>query len=285
MTAAAEATAVSAALPHPYRVVSRTVDTYDTVTLELAHDTGPLPAFAPGQFAMLTAYGIGEVPISLSGVVDTRDGRARRLVHTLRAVGAVTRALHATGPGGTVGVRGPFGTTWDVPSAAGQDVVVVAGGIGLAPLRPVLHAVLADRSRYGRVALLIGARTPADLLYPAELRRWAEQDVQVHVVVDRPADGWTGHVGVVTTLIPHARFDPERTVAFVCGPEVMMRFAALALVSRGVPASRIRVSLERNMRCGVGWCGHCQLGPVLVCRDGPVVDYARAAPLMSVREL
>jgi anaerobic sulfite reductase subunit B len=285
MTALVEPVAAAAAVPHPYRVVSRRVDTYDTVTLELGHDTGPLPAFAPGQFAMLTAYGIGEVPISLSGLVDTGDGRARRLVHTLRAVGAVTTALHATQPGGVVGVRGPYGTTWDVPSAAGRDVVIVAGGIGLAPLRPVVLAVVAERSRYGRVALLVGTRTPADLLYPDELRRWAEAGVDVGVTVDRPDDGWTGHVGVVTTLLPNARVDPANTVAFVCGPEVMLRFTAQALVAQGIPAERVRVSLERNMRCGVGWCGHCQLGPLLVCRDGPVVDWALAEPLISVREL
>lgn len=285
MTALAEADAATAAVPQPYRVVSRREDTYDTVTLELEHDAGPLPAFAPGQFAMLTAYGIGEVPISLSGAVDTGDGRARRLVHTLRAVGAVTRALHATGPGGVVGVRGPFGTDWDVPSAAGHDVVVVAGGIGLAPLRPVVRAVVADRARFGRVVLLVGARTPADLLYADELRRWGADGVEVAVTVDRPDGGWTGHVGVVTTLLRDAGFEPATSVAFVCGPEVMMRFAAEALIGMGVDARRIRVSLERNMRCGVGWCGHCQLGPLLVCRDGPVVDYALAKPLIGVREL
>nr|BFE71864.1 hypothetical protein GCM10020092_051650 [Actinoplanes digitatis] len=151
---------------------------------------------------MLTAYGIGEVPISLSGLPDPGDDRARRLTHTLRAVGAVTRALHATAPGATIGVRGPFGTSWDVESAAGQDVVIVAGGIGLAPVRPVLHAVLAGRARYGNVVLLVGARTPADLLYPGELLRWAASGVQLGVTVDRPADGWSGHVGVVPALIP-----------------------------------------------------------------------------------
>jgi anaerobic sulfite reductase subunit B len=277
--------ATGAALPHPYRVVSRRVDTADTVTLELAHDGGPLPAFAPGQFAMLTAYGIGEVPISLSGVPDPEDSRARRLTHTLRAVGAVTRALHAAAPGAVIGVRGPFGTSWDVGSAAGRDVVIVAGGIGLAPVRPVLHAVLAERSRYGEVVLLVGARTPDDLLYPGELLSWEAAGVHIGVTVDRPSDGWTGHVGVVPALVPGARFDPARSVAFVCGPEVMMRFTARALLDRGLPAARIRVSLERNMRCGVGWCGHCQLGPLLLCRDGPVVDYARAEPLLTVREL
>lgn len=285
MSTVAQANPATAAVPHPYRVLSRHVDTDDTVTLELGHDTGPLPAFAPGQFAMLTAYGIGEVPISLSGVVDTGDGRTRRLVHTLRAVGAVTNALHAAAPGGVIGVRGPFGTTWDVASAAGRDLVIVAGGIGLAPLRPLVRAVTAEPSRYGRVTLLVGARTPADVLFRDELRRWGEQGVDVAVTVDRPDQGWTGHVGVVTTLIPQAAFDPAGTVAFVCGPEVMMRFTAAALLAQGVAAGQIRVSLERNMRCGVGWCGHCQLGPLLVCRDGPVVDWARAAPLTNVREL
>ncbi|MEU7906139.1 FAD/NAD(P)-binding protein [Actinoplanes sp. NPDC049118] len=285
MSTSAAPAMVGSAVPQPYRVVSRRVDTADTVTFELAHDAGPLPAFAPGQFAMLTAYGIGEVPISLSGLPDPDDDRARRLTHTLRAVGAVTRALHATAPGATIGVRGPFGTSWDVESAAGRDVVIVAGGIGLAPVRPVLHAVLADRARYGNVVLLVGARTPADLLYPDELLRWRESGVQLGVTVDRPADGWIGQVGVVPALIPHARFDPANSVAFVCGPEVMMRFTAQALIGRGLPASRLRVSLERNMRCGVGWCGHCQLGPLLLCRDGPVVDYARAEPLMNIREL
>lgn len=285
MSAATVPAVTGSELPHPYRVVSRRVDTADTVTVELAPDATPLPAFAPGQFAMLTAFGIGEVPISLSGLPEAGDGPAQRLTHTLRAVGAVTRALHTAAPGAVIGVRGPFGTSWDVPSAAGHDVVIVAGGIGLAPVRPVLQTVLAERSRYGEVVLLVGARTPADLLYGDDLRRWAAAGVQVGVTVDRPSDGWSGHVGVVPALIPAARFDPGRTVAFVCGPEVMMRFTARALLDRGLAADRLRVSLERNMRCGLGWCGHCQLGPLLLCRDGPVVDYARAEPLMTVREL
>jgi anaerobic sulfite reductase subunit B len=285
VSAPAPAVEAGTAVPRPYRVVSRHTDTADTVTLTLEPDGYPLAQFAPGQFAMLTAYGIGEVPISVSAIAESEQGRARRLVHTLRAVGAVTRALHGTRPGAVIGVRGPFGTTWDPASAVGHDVVIIAGGIGLAPLRPVLHAVLADRPRYGRVVLLIGARTPADLLYGDEMAHLAAAGVEVSMTVDRPAEGWPGQVGVVTTLIPPARFDPARTVAFLCGPEIMMRFTAQALTARGVPASRVRLSLERNMRCGVGWCGHCQLGPLLVCRDGPVVDYVRAEPLISVREL
>ena len=265
--------------PVPYRVADRRVETADTVTLELVGENGPLPAFRPGQFAMLTAYGIGEVPISLSG-----GGSDGRLVHTLRSVGAVTAALHATGPGQVVGVRGPFGTTWDVDAARGNDVVIVAGGIGLAPLRPMVEAVMASRADFGRVSVLIGARTPADLLYPADLRRW-ERRADVRVIVDRPADGWTGNVGLVTALIPQAEADPAAAVAFLCGPEVMMRFVAEALIRRGLGAHDIHVSLERDMRCGAAWCGHCQLGPLLLCRDGPVFRYDTVEPLLRVREL
>ncbi|MFD0522041.1 FAD/NAD(P)-binding protein [Paractinoplanes durhamensis] len=263
--------------PVPYRVTTREAETADTVTIELA---GPvLPEFRPGQFAMLTAYGIGEVPISLSG-----GGSGGRLVHTLRNVGAVTAALYAAGPGEVVGVRGPFGVGWDLASARGHDVVIVAGGIGLAPLRPVVAALLARPADFGRVSVLIGARTPADLLFPADLRRWGRH-AQVEVIVDRPADGWAGDVGLVTTLIPRAEVDPAAAVAFVCGPEVMMRFVAEALRRRGIAEPAIGVSLERDMKCGAGWCGHCQLGPLLLCRDGPVVRYDTVEPLLRVREM
>ncbi|WP_239163646.1 FAD/NAD(P)-binding protein [Paractinoplanes rishiriensis] len=256
----------------------RRAETADTVTLDLMPAGPPLRPFQPGQFAMLTAYGIGEVPISVSG-----EGRGR-LVHTVRSVGAVTAALHDCRRGDVVGVRGPFGTDWDVGSARGGDVVVVAGGIGLAPLRPVVEVLLARRSEFGRVAVLAGARTPADLLYRDDLRRWAAA-VPVEVVVDRPDGGWKGRTGLVTTLIPEVGVDPAATVAFVCGPEAMMPPVARALIARGVPATAVRVSLERTMRCGAGWCGHCQLGPLLLCRDGPVVRYADVESLLTVREL
>ena len=274
----------AAAVPAFYRVASRREDTADTVTVELAEPAGPVQAFAPGQFAMLTALGVGEVPISVSGLGDSGGGRARRLQHTLRAVGAVTRALCAVQPGGLIGVRGPFGAGWDVASAAGRDIVIVAGGIGLAPLRPVVLTALAERSRYGRIVLLAGTRTPGDLLYADELDQWRRDGVEVAVTVDQADSGWSGEVGLVTALI-QAGLAPGNTVAFVCGPDIMMRVTADALAALGIPAARIRVSLERDMRCGAGWCGHCQLGPLLVCRDGPVVGYDRAAPLMRVREL
>ncbi len=268
-----------AAVPRVYRVASRREETHDTVTLELAVDDEPLPVFAPGQFAMLTAFGVGEVPISVSGL------QGDRLEHTIRAVGAVTRALHAARPGQPVGVRGPFGTDWDVASAAGRDLLIVAGGIGLAPLRPVLLAALAEPGRYRRIILLAGLRTPTELLYRNEFESWRRAGVEVALTVDRPDEGWRGHVGVVTTLLGPAGIDPARTTAFVCGPEIMMRFTADGLVNLGLSTTDIQVSLERTMRCGAGWCGHCQLGPLLLCRDGPVVGYDQAEELLRVREL
>jgi NAD(P)H-flavin reductase len=259
-----------ALMPVPRRVVSRRQETHDTWTIELESGGG----YAPGQFAMLYAFGVGEAPISLSHIGE-------RNAHTIRGVGAVTSALCAAD---VVGVRGPYGNAWPLEAAAGRDVVVVAGGIGLAPLRPVVHALLAGRERYGAVSLLYGGREPAELLYTDELERWG-RDLDVAVTVDVPAPGWDGPVGVVTRLIARAALDPERTVAMMCGPEVMMRFAAAALRERGMPEDAIWVSLERSMQCGAGHCGHCQLGPLLICRDGPVFRLDLVASLMEVPQL
>ena len=263
--------------PLRYRVRQRRVETADTVTLVLDPVDEPIVAPLPGQFTMMYAFGVGEVPISVSGHADGG------IVHTVRAVGAVSRAVAGARTGDVLGIRGPFGTDWGVPP--GGDLVVLAGGIGLAPLRPVIRQAVAERSRFGRVAVLIGARTPADLLYPTEYPAWRAAGLDVRVTVDRAAAGWTGHVGVVTTTLDGLPTDPAATTAFVCGPEAMMRFAARALVDRGVRPGAVRVSLERNMRCGVAVCGHCQLGPLLVCRDGPVVGWDVAEPLLSVKEL
>ncbi len=265
--------------PLPYRVAAARAETADTASVELLPAGPALPGFRPGQFAMVYAFGVGEVPLSVSAIGD--DGR---LTHTVRAVGAVSAALHRLRPGEPAGLRGPYGNGWDLAEAAGRDVLVVAGGIGLAPLRPVVHEVLARPDRYGRLTVLIGARTPADLLYGDDLRAW-RRAARVEVTVDRPAPGWRGDVGVVTALLDRVGIRPEDTCALVCGPEVMMRHTARALLGRGVPAERIQLSLERNMRCGTGHCGHCQLGPLLLCRDGPVATYHRAEPLLAVREL
>ena len=254
-------------------------ETHDTWSFGL---TGAAEAYAPGQFAMLYAWGAGEAPISVSGGLE--DGR--EVVHTVRAVGAVTEALCRLQPGDEVGVRGPFGTAWPLDAAEGRDVVIVAGGIGLAPVRPVVHRVLAQRERFGRLVLLCGARSPGDLLYGDELAGWGEApEVQVGVTVDTADAGWDGRVGLVTSLLPRARFDPGRTTALLCGPEVMMRFVAAGLLDRGVAPADIHVSMERSMKCGVGHCGHCQLGPLFICKDGPVLPLPRVDALMAVPEL
>ncbi|MEV4439546.1 FAD/NAD(P)-binding protein [Streptomyces sp. NPDC049577] len=264
-------------VPLPYRVTANRAETADTRTLELRPAGEALPAFTPGQFAMLYAFGVGDIPVSVAGL----DGGV--LTHTIRGVGATSRALCAMRPGTQIGVRGPFGTGWDLPSAAGRDLLVVAGGIGLAPLRPLVREVLSSPGEYGRLNVLVGARTPEDLLYGSEPAGWGRP--YCGVTVDRAGPGWTGNIGVVTSLLEQAAFTPHETTAFVCGPEVMIRATARDLLDRGVPVHHIRISLERNMHCATGHCGHCQLGPLLLCRDGPVVGYDRAEPLLTVREL
>lgn len=270
-------------LPVPYRVASRTAETRDSATLRLAPVHESLPSFQPGQFSMLAVPGIGEVAISVSGDPASQDGS---LTHTIRAVGAVSTALYGASAGTPVGVRGPFGTTWDLPSAAGRDLLIVAGGVGLAPLRPVVLGALAGRSCYRDIRLVAGARTPADFLFASELTAWADRgDIDVELTIDQPSAGWAGQVGFVTEPLARLRLDPARTTAFLCGPEPMMRFSAQVLMRKGMSAEDIRISLERNMKCGIGLCGHCQLGPLLVCRDGPVVSYTLAGPLLTIREL
>jgi NAD(P)H-flavin reductase len=269
-------------VPRPFRIARTRQDLRDTVTLELEPVDGPQLTYRAGQFTMLDAFGVGEVPISISGD-PTKPGP---LEHTIRDVGVVTHALITAPVGAVVGVRGPFGTTWDVSDGKGGDVVFVAGGIGLAPLRPALMELLRHRDQYNRVVLLYGARTPEDILFGDELRTWAKDlGVVVEVTVDNGQHAWRGRVGLVTQLIPRAGFDPRHTLALVCGPEVMMRYAASALLDRGVPENRLRMSMERNMKCGVGLCGHCQLREVFVCVDGPVLTYDRLAPLLNSREL
>jgi NAD(P)H-flavin reductase len=261
--------------PRSFDVRARVQETADTWTLTLEPRAGQPLDVAPGQFVMVYVFGIGEVPISVS---------ARPLVLTVRAVGAVTKAICAAEPGAVLGVRGPLGSVWPIADCEGNDVVVVAGGIGLAPLRPVLLHAREHRRSYGEVVLLYGARTPGELLYEDSLHRW-RADMAIHTTVDAAGAEWTGKVGFVPQLLPGADFDAGSTAAFVCGPEIMMRLSGDALVERGVAPERIFVSLERNMRCGLGHCGHCQLGPTLICRDGPVYSYDVARPWLEVREL
>jgi anaerobic sulfite reductase subunit B len=268
--------------PIPARVVARRRETADAVTLVLEPDV-PIATIGPGQFCMLWVPGVGEVAISISGG-DHRE-HSGGLVHTVKRVGAVTTALCAAEVGDVIGVRGPFGRGWDLSATHGDDLVLVAGGIGLAPVRSALLAALDRRADFGQVVLVVGARSPDDLVFADELDQWSHRhDLDVLVTVDRADSSWRGSVGVVTRLLDRLPVRPD-TSAIVCGPEVMMRFAARSLVERGVAPERVQVSLERNMRCGVGLCGHCQLGPLFLCRQGPVKPWPEAAQLLSVRAL
>lgn len=269
--------------PNPYRVRSRVVESPDSATLCLEPLGEVLRAPQPGEFMMLYAFGVGEAAISISGDPTVTDGS---ITHTVRAVGAVSRALHDAQPGSVIGVRGPFGTTWGLAEAVGRDLVMVAGGVGLCPLRPAILGALAQRSRYGKVTLVVGARSQADFVFAAQLEKWShEPQIELHMIVDAKTPAWAGEVGLVTEPLERLTLDPERTTAFLCGPEPMLRFGAEALLTKGIAAQNIRVSLERNMQCGVAMCGHCQLGPLLLCRDGPVVGYDVAGPLLRVKEL
>ncbi|WP_019625256.1 FAD/NAD(P)-binding protein [Thioalkalivibrio sp. ALJT] len=271
--------------PQPWRIgaVRPDVASNEVFSWTLYPEPGvePGPPPAPGQFNMLYLFGVGEVPISVSAI--TEDGG---IVHTTRAVGSVTRAMQELGPGAVVGLRGPFGTAWPLEQARGRDLVLVAGGIGLAPLRPVIHATLERRADFGRVVVCYGARAPGDMIFRDELDAWAARgDLDLRVTVDRATAAWRGDVGVVTQLIDRGGFDRRNTVAMVCGPEVMMRFAAASLERRGLKPEDIYVSMERNMRCAVGFCGHCQIGSQFVCRDGPVFPYPVMEPAFRIREL
>lgn len=265
------------AAPRLLRVKARRKETHDTVSLDI---DDPATVYAPGQFNMLCAFGKGEVPISISAV------RGERITHTVRSVGLVTEALTSMSPGATIGIRGPFGRGWPLDELRGKDVVVVAGGLGLAPLRPAVHALLADRAEYGRLVLLYGARTPVDLLFTSEVEKWRGRfDAEVMVTVDAATMAWRGDVGVVTKLFSRVSVDQKRAAALVCGPEIMMRFAATGLIDAGFEEAKVWLSMERNMQCGAGVCGHCQLGPLLICRDGPVFPMSQLAPLLRVREM
>lgn len=268
--------------PRPARITRRTQETDDVFTIELdvSDRPGGFP-FAPGQFNMLWQFGAGEVPISISG----DPSHPERLVHTIRTVGPVTRAIGAMKKGDAVGLRGPYGSCWPVGDVGERDVVVVAGGLGLAPLRPAIEALARRRGR-GRLVVLAGARTPADLLFPKDLARWGRAArTEVLRTVDRADELWDAHVGVVPALIEHVTLDPASTIALVCGPEIMMRFSLRALARVGLRQEQVYLSMERSMKCGVGLCGHCQLGPHFLCEDGPVLRFDRLAATFGVKEV
>jgi NAD(P)H-flavin reductase len=271
-------------IPRPCRVEGVSRETQDTFTISLQSGDGSEQAqFAPGQFSMLYVFGVGELPVSISGDPEQTHRRA----YTVRSVGQATQALVSRRPGDAVGVRGPFGTPWPLTQAWGKDVLIIAGGIGLAPLRPAVYRILRYREEYGRLILLYGARSPRDLLYRRELGSWSHSpDSQVLTTVDYGGVNWRGRVGVVTTLFRYLRLRPDRTVVLICGPEIMMRYVITELTEhRGVAASDIYLSMERNMKCAVGFCGHCQYGPHFICKDGPIFSNDRIRSLLERHEL
>ncbi|MBT5029553.1 MAG: FAD/NAD(P)-binding protein [Nitrospinaceae bacterium] len=274
---------VNPMIPQTYRVNKFIRETHDTFSLDVVPKGGTEPmVFQPGQFNMLYAFGVGEVPISISGPKPGTQG----MIHTIRDVGVVTRALHHLKKGQTLGLRGPFGSSWPIEESKGQDVVIMAGGIGLAPLRPALYALLEQRDQYGEIVLLYGVRNPEDLLFTKEFETWrGKYGVQVKLTVDTADREWRGNVGVVNTLIQRVTFDPLNTVAMICGPEVMMRFAVSELKRYGVPEQQLYVTLERNLKCAVGFCGHCQFGPAFICKDGAVFRYDKVKPFFGIREI
>lgn len=239
----------------------------------------------PGQFNMLYVPGVGEVAISISG-----EDRSRGVIrHTIRRIGLVTAVLDESQVGTAIGLRGPFGSAWPIDRVRGRDdeprdVIIVAGGIGLVPLRPAIQQLLEHPQATGDVSLLIGARAPADLLFAREYPRWRGSGARIQTTVDRMTDHWIGHVGVVTLLLERLSIArPHSTLVMMCGPEVMMRYVAQMALQRGIDAGNLWLSLERHMNCAVGLCGHCQLGPTFICKDGPVFEYNQISDWLNVR--
>ena len=235
----------------------------------------------PGQFNMLYVPGYGEAAISMSSDVASADGL---VIHTIRHVGNVTKATGRLKVGDVVGLRGPFGSSWPLEAIRGMDVVIACGGVGLPPLRGAIYSIINNRANYGKVTLLYGARTPKDLMYPGEYDAWKNADIDVQVTVDRGDDTWTGRIGVVPMWFYHFRVDPHKTAILTCGPEIMMRFVIYEALARRIPSEHIYVSLERNMKCGQGACGHCQMGPYFICKDGPVFPFNRLESFFNVEE-
>lgn len=270
-------------LPVLFRVCAISEEIPGCMTLRVKPEgEGVSTHFAPGQFYMLYVFGHGEVPISVSGDAAKTD----ELTFTIMAVGSVTKALCAVKEGETIGLRGPFGSTWPLMELKGRDVIIMAGGLGLAPLRPALYHLLNHRDDYGDLRLLYGTRQPPSIVFADELKTWQERtDIQVEVTVDNAGRDWPGKVGVVTDLLDDCPIDANNSSALICGPEIMMRFSAYALMDHGLGAENIHVSLERNMKCAVKMCGRCQYGPYFICHDGPVFSFDRVESLFKIREL
>jgi NAD(P)H-flavin reductase len=271
-------------LPAWTEVAKITPEAEGVTTLALRFTDPDLQArfrWLPGQFNMLYVPGFGEAAISMSSDVESGEGL---VIHTVRSVGSVTKAISRLKLGDVVGLRGPFGTAWPLQAIEGMDVVISCGGIGLPPLRGAIQTIVRNRSRYGKVTLLYGARTPKDMMYPTEYDAWQNANIDLQITVDRGDEAWNGRVGVVPIMFYNIRPDPRKTVVLACGPEIMMRFVIYETLARRIPAERIFVSMERNMKCGQGACGHCQMGPYFICKDGPVFPFSALEPFFNVEE-
>ncbi len=237
-------------------------------------------SFKPGQFNMVYVPGVGEAAISIcSDPADTSS-----IGHSIRFVGNVTRAVSRLKVGDVVGLRGPFGSAWPMDEIEGKDIFIACGGIGLPPLRPAIYHILKNREKYGKVTILYGARTPNELMYTSEYEAWRAAGIDLQVTVDRGDANWNGSVGVVPMLFYHFRLDAAKTAVLTCGPEIMIRFVIYEALARRIATDRIHVSLERNMKCGQGSCGHCQIGPYFICKDGPVFRFDALQPFFNVEE-
>lgn len=270
-------------LPMSALIEQRRTEVSGVFTLRLRLDDPLQQAdyrFAPGQFNMLYLVGSGEVPISISSDPLDRD----HLEHTIRAVGRVTNGLAELKPGDRVGLRGPFGRGWPMQQAHGQDLILITGGLGCAPLVSMIYYVMRRRANYGRLFILQGVGCAEQLVWRDRFEAWIRQgDVQVLLTADRPCPNWPWRQGLVTDLLADLDFAPQRSVAMLCGPELMMLAAVGLLRERGLADERIWLSLERNMQCANGLCGHCQIGPLLICRDGPVFPYHEIADFFGAR--
>ena len=270
--------------PAAFKIKKILWETEDVFTLELVPEDESIKEFSfkPGQFNMLYAFGVGESAISIC----SDSAKKKSILHTIHKVGYVTSELSKLKKGSIIGLRGPFGSFWPLEKSKGRDICIITGGIGLAPLRPALYYIFKHRKQFGKFTILYGARTPQDILYPVELEAWKKKyDVQIEVTVDRADSMWRGHIGVVTALLNYTTLDPEQTTAMVCGPEIMMKYAVDELKKHGVEEKEIYLSLERNMKCAVGFCGHCQYGPNFVCKDGPVFSFSHVTDVFEIKEL
>ena len=269
-------------IPNLFTIKKIFWETDDTFTIEIeSHDKSNFN-FKPGQFNMLYVFGMGESAISIC----SDPAKNKTILHTIHRVGNVTSKLSQLKKGDTIGVRGPFGSNWDVTKFYGKDVVIVVGGIGLAPLRPAIYSIFKERKKFNRIIILYGARTALDLLYRVELEHWSKtKNVEVLTTIDRGDSSWRGNIGVVTNLFNYIKLDAMNTYSMVCGPEIMMKFSIEELVKLGVEERNIYLSLERNMKCAIGFCGHCQYTSKFICKDGPVFNYSQVKDIFNLYEV